>query len=254
MTASERPRPLTARSLTALSQTIIGCRLCPRLRTHCRRVATVKKREFQDFEYWGKPVPGFGDRDARLLIVGLAPAAHGGNRTGRVFTGDSSGRWLYEALHAAGFSSRPESVAPDDGLELRDCYITAAARCAPPGNRPLPLELARCRRYLSAEIALLDRVRVVVTLGRIAHDAWLKASGWWEQLKPSERPPFGHGVESRLPDGTTLLASYHPSRQNTHTGKLTHEMWLAIWARAGELVQHPLTDSSHGFSPARVSR
>jgi len=227
---------VTAHSLATIQSAVVSCRRCPRLRRHCRTVAVVKKREFQDFEYWGKPVPGFGDRNARLLIVGLAPAAHGGNRTGRVFTGDSSGRWLYSALHHAGFSNRPESVAPGDGLVLSDCYITAAARCAPPGNRPAPLELLRCRPYLAAEIALLDRVRVVVTLGRIAHEAWLKASGWWERQTPAERPPFGHGLETRLPAGPTLVASYHPSRQNTNTGKLTREMWVAIWKRARELV------------------
>src|SRR2546429_7372255 len=167
-----------------------------------------------DWTYWGKPVPGFGDPRARLLVVGLAPGAHGSNRTGRMFTGDSSGDWLYAALHKFGFANQPTSTDRADGLRLRDCYITAAARCAPPDNKPTTGELDRCRPYLESEIELLPRVRVVVTLGRIAHEAFLKAKGFG-------RLPFGHGVETRLPDGTVLITSYHPSRQNTNTGKLT---------------------------------
>jgi uracil-DNA glycosylase family 4 len=170
-------------------------------------------------------VPGFGDPRARLLVVGLAPAAHGGNRTGRVFTGDSSGDWLYEALHRFGFSNQPRSVSRDDGLELSDCYVTAAARCAPPGNRPTREELERCREWLVRELALLDRIRVVIALGRIAREAWLRASGWWDRLAPRERPAFGHGTVATLPGGMVFIASYHPSRQNTNTGRLTREMW-----------------------------
>ena len=220
------------RNLRQVRAAIVACGRCPRLRAHCRRVARDKVRRFRDQEYWGRPVPGFGDRDARLLIVGLAPAAHGGNRTGRVFTGDASGDWLYAALHRYGFANQPRSTGRDDGLRLEGAWVTAAARCAPPGNRPSPAEIERCRPYLAAEIALQRRVRVVVTLGRIAHEAWLRASGWRERLAPRERPPFGHGRETRLPDGTWLIASYHPSRQNTQTGRLTPAMWEAIFARA----------------------
>ena len=177
-------------------------------------------------------MPGFGDPRARLLIVGLAPAAHGGNRTGRVFTGDSSGRWLYEALHRFGFATRPESLARDDGLTLIDCYVTAAARCAPPGNKPSTDELERCRRFLTAEVRLLSRVRAVVTLGRIAHESWLKATGWWDRLAPRSRPRFGHAAATELPDRTIVIASYHPSRQNTNTGKLTRAMWYEVFRKA----------------------
>ncbi len=220
------------RSLTAVNRSVVSCTRCPRLRAYCSRVARDKKRAFADWEYWGKPVPGFGDPHARLLVVGLAPAAHGANRTGRMFTGDSSGEWLYEALHRYGFASQARSVARGDGLALTDCYITAAARCAPPGNKPSRAELERCRRYLADDVRLLTRVRVVVTLGRIAHDAWLKAAGWWTRLAPSARPPFRHGAASVLPDGTVVIASYHPSRQNTNTGKLTRAMWDDVFARA----------------------
>ncbi|HYM82487.1 MAG TPA: uracil-DNA glycosylase [Candidatus Limnocylindria bacterium] len=223
-------------SLASVERTVIACERCPRLREFCERIAREKKRAFRSQDYWGKPVPGFGDPRARLLIVGLAPAAHGGNRTGRVFTGDSSGDWLYEALHRYGFASQPESVGRGDGLRLRDCYVTAALRCAPPANRPAPAELDRCRPYLEAEIRLLPRVRVVVTLGRIGHDAWLRASGWTERLSPRVRPKFGHAIETRMPDGTVVLASYHPSRQNTNTGKLTRPMWHGIFRRTQELV------------------
>ena len=222
---------LAARSLGAVHRAVVACERCPRLRTYCRHVAHEKKREFRDWTYWGKPVPGFGDPRARLLIVGLAPAAHGANRTGRMFTGDSSGSWLYEALHRFGFANQARAVARDDGLALRDCYVTAAARCAPPGNKPAPAELANCRPYLEAELRLLTRVRVVVTLGRIAHDAWLRAAGWWGRLPPAARPTFRHGAVTRLPDGTILIASYHPSRQNTNTGRLTRRMWYAIFRR-----------------------
>ena len=216
-------------SIAALRHRIVRCRQCPRLVRWRERVAREKKREFSDWNYWGKPVPPFGDPRSRLLIVGLAPAAHGGNRTGRMFTGDSSGDWLYAALHKFGFANQPESTDRSDGLRLRDCYITAAARCAPPDNKPTRIELDRCRPYLEAEIELLRRVRVVVTLGRIAHEAFLKAKGL-------RRLPFGHGIEATLPDGTILISSYHPSRQNTNTGKLTRTMWNAIFRRAREIA------------------
>jgi len=219
-------------SLAAVNHSIVSCTRCPRLRAYCRRVARDKKREFRDWPYWGKPVPGFGDRDARLLVVGLAPAAHGANRTGRMFTGDSSGSWLYEVLYRHGFANQPQSLSRDDGLQLTDCYITAAARCAPPGNKPSRVELDRCRPYLAAELRLLRRVRVVVTLGRIAHEGFLEAAGWWERLAPRARPAFAHGAVSTLPDGCIVIASYHPSRQNTNTGKLTRTMWNAVFRRA----------------------
>ena len=217
------------RSLGAVSKAVVKCERCRRLREYCTRVAAVRKREFIDWSYWGRPVPGFGDPDARLFIVGLAPAAHGGNRTGRVFTGDSSGDWLYEALHRFGFASQPVSRSRDDGLRLTDCYIAAAARCAPPGNKPTPQEFANCRPYLEAEIRLLEKTEVVVALGRLALDQWLRAV-------PSPRPPFAHGAETQLPDGKVLITSYHPSRQNTNTGKLTRVMWHAIFRRARELI------------------
>jgi len=181
-------------------------------------------------------VPGFGDPAARVLLVGLAPGAHGSNRTGRMFTGDASGDWLYAALHRAGFANQPGSVARDDGLVLRGCWIGAAARCAPPGNRPLPRELEACRAWLSDEIRLLRDVRVVLALGRIGHEAWLRASGWWTRLSPRERPAFAHGAEATLPDGVVLVSSFHPSRQNTQTGRLTRAMWNAVFARVSRLA------------------
>jgi uracil-DNA glycosylase family 4 len=230
------PRAGALATLDAVERAVIGCERCPRLRAHCRRVAREKKRRYLNQEYWGRPVPGFGDPDARLLVVGLAPAAHGGNRTGRVFTGDSSGNWLYEALHRFGFSNQPDSSGRDDGLRLVNCYITAAARCAPPANRPAPRELANCRPYLEAEIRLLHRVRVIVVLGRIAYESWLRAAGWWARLPARERPRFAHGAVAQLSDGTTLVCSYHPSRQNTNTGRLTRPMWHAVFRRARALV------------------
>ena len=229
-------RPSTVESLGLVTEAIVACERCPRLRAHCVAIAAAKRRAYRDQIYWGRPVPGFGDPEARLLVVGLAPAAHGGNRTGRVFTGDSSGDWLYEALHRHGFASQPHSVSRDDGLALVDLWITAAARCAPPDNRPAREELDACRPWLEAELALLRRVRVVVTLGSIAHEAWLRASGWWGRLPARARPRFAHGATTRLPDGTWLLASYHPSRQNTNTGRLTRAMWYAVFATARRLL------------------
>ncbi|TMG42144.1 MAG: uracil-DNA glycosylase [Chloroflexi bacterium] len=205
-------------SLAAVNRSIISCTRCPRLRAYCGRVAREKKREFRDWEYWGKPVPGFGDPRARLLVV------------------DSSGNWLFEALYRYGFASQPTALTRDDGLELTDCYISAVGRCAPPGNKPTHAELERCRPYLEAELRLLRRLRVVVTLGRVAHDGWLKAAGWWATLPPRERPAFGHGAVATLPDGTILLSSYHPSRQNTNTGKLTRPMWHAVFQKARRLI------------------
>lgn len=225
-----------SRALAELNRTLIACELCPRLRAHCESVALEKRRAYREETYWGRPVPSFGDPRARLLIVGLAPAAHGANRTGRMFTGDSSGEWLYEALHRFGFASAPQSVGLDDGLELTDCWITAAAHCAPPDNKPTPVELEVCGRWLERELALLARVQVVITLGHIAHERWLKASARWARMEPRERPVFAHARETALGGGITLIASYHPSRQNTNTGRLTHEMWHAVFGRAREIL------------------
>ena len=216
-------------SLAALADTITSCERCPRLRAHCREVARVRKRAHAGDRYWGRAVPSLGDPVARLLIIGLAPAAHGANRTGQLFTGDASGSWLYEALHRYGFSNRPNALWRDDGLVLTDCWITAAAHCAPPQNRPTPAELARCRPYLEAELGLLPRVEIVLALGRVSWEAWLRAAGWWARLPPRERPAFGHGVETVMPDGKVLVTSFHPSRQNTNTGRLTREMWLGVF-------------------------
>jgi uracil-DNA glycosylase family 4 len=222
--------------LETVRQAVIGCGDCARLRRYCARVAAEKKPAHRDDVYWGKPVPGFGDPRARLLLVGLAPAAHGANRTGRFFTGDGSGDFLMRALHACGFASIPTSRSADDGLELRDAYMVAAVRCAPPDNKPTTDEIARCRRHLRAEIAALPRVRVVVALGKIGHDAYLAhlAAGGL-RLRP--RPSFGHGSEAVLGPGLPLLLGcYHPSRQNTNTGKLTPPMMEAVFRRAREIV------------------
>jgi len=228
--------PSLADSLSQLSEQIHLCDRCPRLLDHCREIARVRKREYADQEYWGRPVPGFGDPRARLLIVGLAPGAHGSNRTGRPFTGDASGVWLYEALHRYGWANQPYSRSRDDELVLTGCFITAAARCAPPDNRPSPAELDLCRPYLQAEVRLLSEVRVVLALGRIGWESWLKAAGWWERLGTRGRPLFAHGKKTLLPDGTTLMSSFHPSRQNTNTGRLTRPMWYGVFERVRTLV------------------
>jgi uracil-DNA glycosylase family 4 len=199
-------------------------------------MALVKVRRFREWDYWGRPVPGFGDSGARLLVVGLAPAAHGGNRTGRIFTGDRSGDWLYRALYRFGFASQPDSVSRDDGMRLADCYITATVRCAPPGNKPLPEEFNRCRPFLVEELRLLKQVRVVVALGKVAFDGYLKACRDLSHAMPRPRPAFGHGRLYRLPWGVTLLASYHPSQQNTLTGKLTAPMFDSVFAKARKLL------------------
>jgi uracil-DNA glycosylase family 4 len=226
----------TMKNLPLLHEAIIACEQCPRLREHCGEVARVKVRRYRDQEYWGRPVPGFGDPRARLLILGLAPGAHGANRTGRMFTGDDSGAWLYGALHAYGFANQPDSLSREDGLTLTDAYVTAAGRCAPPDNKPLPAELDACRPFLHQELALLDQVTVVLALGRIAFDTYLKLLR--EQGYAPGRPAFGHGALHRLPESQLplLLCSYHPSRQNTQTGRLTQEMWHGIFATARALI------------------
>jgi uracil-DNA glycosylase family 4 len=220
--------------IAALADEVVACTRCPRLRAHCAETARVKVRRFREQEYWGRPVPSFGDPRARLLIVGLAPAAHGANRTGRMFTGDDSGNWLYRALHEAGFASQPASLHRDDGLSLRQAYITAAAHCAPPDNRPTPAEIAACRPFLVRELALLDQVRVVLALGQIAWDAVL-ATLAEEGVVLRPRPRFGHEAEVAIDERRVLLGSYHPSRQNTQTGRLTREMLASVLARARAL-------------------
>ncbi|HYU41142.1 MAG TPA: uracil-DNA glycosylase [Vicinamibacteria bacterium] len=208
-------------SLERVTREVIACERCPRLRAWCREVARVKVRRFQDQEYWGRPVPGWGDPAARLLIVGLAPAAHGGNRTGRIFTGDRSGDFLFAALHRAGFANQPTSVARGDGLRLVDCYVAAAARCAPPANRLLPEEIGHCREYLVREWRLLGGVRAVLALGKVSQDACVALLRALGRVPARKAFAFGHGVRHDLGDGLQLFASFHPSQQNVFTGKLT---------------------------------
>ncbi|HTV55318.1 MAG TPA: uracil-DNA glycosylase [Terriglobia bacterium] len=260
---SELKSPRTR--LHALQQQVIACTRCPRLIRYCREVAQQKKRMFRDQEYWGRPVPGFGDPDAQLLIVGLAPAAHGGNRTGRVFTGDRSGDFLFRALFEAGFANQATSVGRDDGLQLHGCYIAAALRCAPPNNKPRPEELLNCRPYLVEELRLLRRLRAVLALGRIAFDAYLQVtyegrphrgprSGDRQVSKPvpgGERlgtepalPPrsswqFAHGANIALPGLPRLFVSYHPSQQNTQTGKLTARMFRKVLEEIRDYLATP---------------
>jgi uracil-DNA glycosylase family 4 len=222
--------------LDQLNLEVITCTRCPRLVAHCRRVAQEKRRAYRDWQYWGRPVPGFGDPKARVLILGLAPGAHGSNRTGRMFTGDGSGNFLYPVLHQAGFASQAEATDRDDGLRLRGAYITAAARCAPPGNKPLPVELARCAPFLEREVAGLKEVRVVVALGKVAFDAYLNLLQRRGVIPNRRGLRFAHGAHYRLPDGKTLVASYHPSQQNTNTGKLTRKMFLKIFRDVAKLA------------------
>lgn len=225
-------------SLTAVRDQIVNCERCPRLRSYCVRIGREKRRAYRDEVYWARPVPGFGDPDARLLIVGLAPAAHGANRTGRVFTGDGaggSGDFLMAALHRAGFANLPTSRSVADGLALRDAYITAAIRCAPPDNKPTPGEIANCLPHLDAEVAELPRVEVVVALGKIAFDTYLyMLEHRGLALRP--RAHFAHSLSHSLPDGGTLIGCYHPSRQNTHTGRLTPAMMDDVFQLARRVI------------------
>jgi uracil-DNA glycosylase family 4 len=218
--------------LAALTAEIVACRRCPRLVAWRERVAREKVARFRDEPYWGRPVPGFGDPAARILLVGLAPAAHGGNRTGRVFTGDASGDFLWAALHRAGLASSPASRRADDGLTLSGVYIAAAVRCAPPANKPTPDERDRCAPYLARELALLSDVRVMVALGAFGWDAAIRATG---DAVPAPRPRFGHGAEARI-GRFALIGTYHPSQQNTFTGRLTPTMFDAVLTRARELA------------------
>ncbi len=222
-------------SLAAIRRRIIACERCPRLRAHCARVARDKRAAYRDQPYWGRPVPGFGDRRARVLVLGLAPAAHGANRTGRVFTGDGSADFLMRAMHGAGFASSATSRARDDGLTLTDAYIAAVVRCAPPDNRPMPAEIANCRPHIEAELRALANLRVIVALGKVAFDAyWRIAVGPGQQPRP--RPRFAHGLVFRAAGICSLVASYHPSRQNTNTGRLTPDMLAAVFEQARRLA------------------
>jgi uracil-DNA glycosylase len=221
-------------SLSLVHSSIVSCNDCARLRSYCGRIAQDKRAAFRNEVYWGKPVPGFGDPHARVLVLGLAPAAHGANRTGRVFTGDGaggSGDFLMAAMHSCGFATLPTSRHPEDGLELRDAFIAATVRCAPPDNKPTPEEILRCERHLDAEFAALPRVHTIVALGKIAWDAAFRLLAR-RGLIVRPRPPFGHDAVHRFPDGFTVIGSYHPSRQNTNTGKLTAAMVRAVFRRA----------------------
>ena len=223
--------------LAALGFEIVNCRRCARLVEHCQSIARVKRRAYLDWEYWGKPVPSFGDPRARLLLVGLAPGAHGANRTGRMFTGDSSGDFLYDALFQAGFASQPTATSRGDGLVLRDCYIASAVRCAPPQNKPRPTEFEACRPFLEREAGMLSELRVVVTLGRLAHDSWLAVLRARDSSLRAKNYPFAHGSHfSFREDEPDLLCSYHPSRQNTQTGRLTKSMLVNVLQAAREIL------------------
>lgn len=217
-------------TLPMLNRQIVACDRCSRLRVYCRQIAVEKRRAFSDWDYWGKPVPGFGDPAARIWIIGLAPAAHGANRTGRVFTGDRSGDFLFAALHRLGLANQPTSISRDDGLQLRDVYISATARCAPPANKPLPGEIANCAEYLDHEWRLLNRKRVLLALGKIGWDACCRAAAR-HGADGDSKIEFAHGAMRRVAESLTLIGSYHVSQQNTFTGKLTAEMFDAVLAK-----------------------
>lgn len=245
-----------AAALAAVQERVVGCRRCPRLVAWREEVARERRAAFRHETYWGRPVPAFGDPRARLLVVGLAPAAHGANRTGRMFTGDRSGQWLFRAMHRAGFASRPSCERADDGLELRDAWLTASVRCAPPGNRPSPAERDACQPFLEDEVRmLLPRLRAVVALGSFAWSQVLRVAGSLGADLPRPRPRFGHLAEAgiRLPTAAadlpatpgrslTLVGSFHPSQQNTFTGRLSQEAFDAVWSRGRALVEAPAPD------------
>jgi len=223
--------------LVVLNQEVIACARCPRLVEYRERIGREKRRAYLDWTYWAKPVPGFGDPNARVLILGLAPGAHGSNRTGRPFTGDSSGNFMYPVLHRTGFANQPTATNIDDGLKLIDAYITAAVRCAPPDNKPTPQEISNCAPFLDRELDALPNVKVIVALGRIGFDACLNYLRRKGILKSKAEYLFGHGATYALPNGKTLLASYHPSNQNTNTGKLTEAMFTEIFRKAKRLAE-----------------
>ncbi len=226
-----------SRSLGEITDALVDCRRCERLVSWREKVAREKRAAYRDETYWGRPVPGFGDPEARLVLVGLAPAAHGANRTGRMFTGDRSGDWLYRALHRAGFANQASSVARDDGLRLRDCWVTSSVRCAPSRNTPLSTETAECSYWLTEELGRLERMEVIVALGGFAHTNLLRLAPrlGWSVSRP--RPAFGHAVVNSLGGGPVLVSSYHPSQQNTFTGRLTEEMFDRVFALARRLLE-----------------
>jgi uracil-DNA glycosylase family 4 len=230
----------SAAALEALNARIVACGRCPRLLEHCAQVASARRRAFAEFEYWGKPVPSFGDPRARVLVLGLAPGAHGSNRTGRMFTGDGSGDFLFPVLNDAGFASQPKAVDRSDGMKLTGMWITAVVRCAPPGNKPAPEEQRNCAPWLDEEMRLLSGLRVVVCLGRIAFDGLLahaRRTARNGQMPARSAFPFRHGAEFTLPGGLRVIASYHPSLQNTNTGTLTRPMFFKIFKRARQLAE-----------------
>lgn len=222
--------------LTVIQEAIVACRLCPRLVSHCENVARVKRRAYRDWDYWGKPVPSFGDPKAHVMILGLAPGAHGANRTGRVFTGDSSGDLLYRVLYSTGFASQAESTSRDDGMRLAGAYISAAIHCAPPDNKPMPSEIQNCRSYLEHELAALNRLRAVVTLGKVAFDVYLSILRDQGVIRARSAFVFGHNAAYEIAPGRpVLIGSYHPSQQNTSTGRLTEQMLMDVFQRAAAL-------------------
>ena len=239
MAAVEQQRELLGRrppvTIEELSSRLEGCRACPRLVEWREEVAATKRASFADDDYWGKPVPGFGDPHAQIVVIGLAPAAHGANRTGRMFTGDRSGEWLYRALFRAGLANQPESISKDDGLQLDNVWITAPVRCAPPSNKPTPAERDTCRTWFDAELGLLGEAKVFIALGQFGYQALWSHLGRMGAILPRPRPKFAHGLEVGV-HGATILTSYHVSQQNTFTGKLTEEMLDAVFSRAVDLV------------------
>ncbi|HTW31142.1 MAG TPA: uracil-DNA glycosylase [Candidatus Sulfotelmatobacter sp.] len=222
--------------LTILNHDVVTCTRCPRLVAYREQVAREKRRAYRDWDYWGKPVPGFGDPHARVLIMGLAPGAHGSNRTGRPFTGDASGKFMYPVLYETGFASQPTATDRNDGMKLTNLYITAAVRCAPPDNKPLPSELAACSTFLDRELAGLENLKVIVALGKIGFDAYLNYLKRGDLLASKKAYIFKHGARYAMPNGKVLLASYHPSNQNTQTGKLTREMFVKIFQEAARIA------------------
>ena len=230
------PTSSTAHGLQIVSERIVACELCPRLRQYCTALGETKRRAYMDWTYWAKPVPGFGDPAARVLIIGLAPGAHGANRTGRPFTGDGAGNFMYPVLYDTGLATQPLATSRTDGLRLRGARICSICRCAPPADKPTPQEIRNCSTHLSAEITALRRIRVVVALGRIAFDNYLNHLIRKGDIDSRRHFPFTHGAEHRMPDGTTLIASYHPSLRNTNTGRLNRAMFTQIFVRARELA------------------
>ena len=244
--ASPRAIGGAAAAFRVLESRIVSCERCPRLRSYCAEIARTRRRAYRDWQYWGKPVPSFGDPEARVLALGLAPGAHGSNRTGRPFTGDGSGNFLYPVLHAAGFASQPLAASRDDGMRLDDLRITSVLRCAPPGNKPLPTELQNCATFVDEEIALLPDLRVVVCLGKIAFDGYVAHLLRTKKIVRRGELVFAHGAEYSLDRQPHILAAYHPSLQNTNTGLLTRAMLQAVFERARALAAHPLSASREG--------